>query len=772
MVINSWAKCRIVGTWADAEGYKLAGVTKAFLTHRLVVDPDNVMVPAGNYAPGSMELVHEDDSKPSLDFMAPATDDPAVQATPEGGEWALVLTVTFEDGKRESETFYIDQLPADGFVDLSDLPLSEYRGGVVRVPVVGIEGPYGGTEVTDPQVASYLASDTETRQALDARYLRPSDADALYRDKTGAFNIVEFGAVAGEDNTMAVRAAEAAARAAGGTLLIPAGEWRISQPVDVHTDIECLGTIRVDAATTGAIVVRGNLDPITLDPNILTGLVEGSVKIGGLPGVGTLYIWSNEWLLGRSNTATETFYRRSESVAIVQAEGTLATPLANTYADVASIRATFYPPEKPRTIRGLTIIADGDGTHSAGYLQCYMSGVTFDHCSVLNQATGAAQVQGIEIRQGVNIILSGCVVDRFDAEGTGYGIATYNTRGVVFADCRVTRCRHALSGRWNTWTIRGGSYEGGLDDHWTYGLTVDGVTSTVGVGKSHVSVAGRDVRIIGGEFVGGSSLTTIRSDTPELAGVYTVDGATWTPDADAASPWVMGYSSVNLPAYDYGRKVKSPDVAAVRDVTVNATGGTLTIVRNTDPKFSHYYWRSTVVDEVRIGSPASYVGVNAVRDNTVHAGETVQPGIRVTNVDFGSVVGDLVYLANSGDGSHAGGPVIDVVIQDASSVRLKVPEVGCNVRVTGGQVIRWYASTVSAQDPAGRHIVERAWFAGADLRGRFPIDSIGNRWTGAIVSVNLAINDRIKAWTSNLVELGCAGAPTHPEGYRSTGYYR
>ena len=110
MVINSWAKCRIVGTWADAEGYKLVGVTRAFLTRRLVVDPDNVMVPAGNYAPGSVELVHEDDSKPSLDFMAPATDDPNVRATPEGAEWALVLTVAFEGEKRESETFYIDAL--------------------------------------------------------------------------------------------------------------------------------------------------------------------------------------------------------------------------------------------------------------------------------------------------------------------------------------------------------------------------------------------------------------------------------------------------------------------------------------------------------------------------------------------------------------------------------------------------------------------------------------------------------------------------------------
>ena len=160
MVINSWAKCRIVGTWADAEGYKLAGVTKAFLTHRLVVDPDNVMVPAGNYAPGSMELVHQDDSKPSLDFMAPATDDPAVRATPEGAEWALVLTVTFEDGKRESETFYLDTLPSGGVVDLSDLSLSEYRGGIVRVPVVGPPGPPGtggpGTGTLDPSAVEVI----------------------------------------------------------------------------------------------------------------------------------------------------------------------------------------------------------------------------------------------------------------------------------------------------------------------------------------------------------------------------------------------------------------------------------------------------------------------------------------------------------------------------------------------------------------------------------------------------------------------------------------
>ena len=159
-VIDSWAKCRVTGTWADAGGNKLVGTTKAFLTHRLVVDPDGVMVPAGNYAPGSVELVHVDDTVPSLDFMAPATDDPGVQATPEGGEWALVLTVTFEDVKRESETFYLDTLPSGGVVDLSDLSLSEYRGGIVRVPVVGPPGPPGtgtpGTGTLEPSTIEVI----------------------------------------------------------------------------------------------------------------------------------------------------------------------------------------------------------------------------------------------------------------------------------------------------------------------------------------------------------------------------------------------------------------------------------------------------------------------------------------------------------------------------------------------------------------------------------------------------------------------------------------
>lgn len=77
----------------------------------------------------------------------------------------------------------------------------------------GIEGPYGGTSVTDPQVASYVTSETETAVALAQSFLRGINVDA-------------FGAVGDgvTDDRVAINTAIAAAGAAGVPVRFTAGK--------------------------------------------------------------------------------------------------------------------------------------------------------------------------------------------------------------------------------------------------------------------------------------------------------------------------------------------------------------------------------------------------------------------------------------------------------------------------------------------------------------------------------------------------------------------
>lgn len=77
----------------------------------------------------------------------------------------------------------------------------------------GPEGPYGGTTVTDPQVASYITSETETAVALAQSFLRGINVDA-------------FGAVGDgvTDDRVAINTAIAAAGAAGVPVRFTAGK--------------------------------------------------------------------------------------------------------------------------------------------------------------------------------------------------------------------------------------------------------------------------------------------------------------------------------------------------------------------------------------------------------------------------------------------------------------------------------------------------------------------------------------------------------------------
>lgn len=119
--------------------------------------------------------------------------------------------------------------------DLADPATGEAETEYFDLPR-GPEGPFGGTTVTDPQVASYIGAPTETTTALDRGYRR-------------GISVLEYGADPGgvADSTLAFQAAldaagsTTSARSIGIAVFVPAGEYRITSTVTVPENIMLRG---------------------------------------------------------------------------------------------------------------------------------------------------------------------------------------------------------------------------------------------------------------------------------------------------------------------------------------------------------------------------------------------------------------------------------------------------------------------------------------------------------------------------------------------------
>lgn len=150
----------------------------------------------------------------------------------------------FEAALDSIETAY-DVAVADGYSGT----ITEWLDSLIgpRGPV----GPYGGTEVTDPQVAQLVEEETATSAALTG---------ALVARGTILHDVRDYGAVGDNttDDSAAFNAAVAAAKATGGRAYAW-GTFRIDQPVlvDAHADFSN-ATVNYHGPTDGtAFTITG-----------------------------------------------------------------------------------------------------------------------------------------------------------------------------------------------------------------------------------------------------------------------------------------------------------------------------------------------------------------------------------------------------------------------------------------------------------------------------------------------------------------------------------
>jgi hypothetical protein len=98
---SSWNKVRVYGTWISEDGALKAGAYKVIIPVRLTSPTDDVIIPAGTFAVGTLQTAIT--GNPSLDILVPSTDDPDIAET----GWFVNIIVTFTDGSA-TETYVIN----------------------------------------------------------------------------------------------------------------------------------------------------------------------------------------------------------------------------------------------------------------------------------------------------------------------------------------------------------------------------------------------------------------------------------------------------------------------------------------------------------------------------------------------------------------------------------------------------------------------------------------------------------------------------------------
>lgn len=131
-LVPSWNRARVYGTWVAPQGDAMrAGTYKVTIPVRVTNATDDVIIPAGTFASGSLNTTP---GVPSLDIELPCTDDP--DNSPVG--WQATIEITFPDAKGER---YVIDVPLDGGdINLRSVVLTESLPAPVPVLIRGVPG--------------------------------------------------------------------------------------------------------------------------------------------------------------------------------------------------------------------------------------------------------------------------------------------------------------------------------------------------------------------------------------------------------------------------------------------------------------------------------------------------------------------------------------------------------------------------------------------------------------------------------------------------------
>lgn len=128
----SWATTRVYGTWHGQAGGMLAGTYKVTIPARVTNTTDDVIIPKGTYAQGSLNTTPGD---PSFDLEIPCNDDP--DNSPNG--WQPVVEITFSASGVDGEKYLLDT-PVGVEVNLRTVVLASTIPNAQDVLIRGVPG--------------------------------------------------------------------------------------------------------------------------------------------------------------------------------------------------------------------------------------------------------------------------------------------------------------------------------------------------------------------------------------------------------------------------------------------------------------------------------------------------------------------------------------------------------------------------------------------------------------------------------------------------------
>lgn len=171
-LVPSWNTKRVFATWLKQAGLEMrAGTYKVTVPVRVTNATDDVIIPAGTYASGSLNVTS---GTPSLDVQIPCTNDP--DNSPNG--WQVQIDITFTDAA--GEKYLLDVPIVGGDINLRTVVLTASIPAPVPVLIRGVAG--GIAE---------LDADGDVTDAAGAKVL-PSSGTALTSYATQVAPLVDY----------------------------------------------------------------------------------------------------------------------------------------------------------------------------------------------------------------------------------------------------------------------------------------------------------------------------------------------------------------------------------------------------------------------------------------------------------------------------------------------------------------------------------------------------------------------------------------------------
>lgn len=443
------------------------------------------------------------------------------------------------------------------------------------------------------------------------------------------------------DNTLAFIEASEHARDNGLQLVIPQGEYYISDNVVFYTDVICYGTILSDASIDDYLIRVEREEPYIEKNAIgLSGFGRDSTKINGLVGYNgyTLRVQSNELLMNRFSQANE-IYRKFETVKVISDGGDISPSLDQDYIapEDSGFKVLLFPPSQPIEITGLNIRLVGEGVRNRVVIYNDRSNVTYNNVTIDNKNVNSIVSTYISVANSTDIEFNELTISGTYQSGdtfTNYGVSVTHSAFVTFTNCHIHNTRHSISGRYAKQIhVRGGSFSQQIDHHWCDGMIIEGAVISANRTQA-ISYAGSNLTVRNCEIKGNFFVAVgVRMDTPELRGKLIVEDITINTVASYLR--IVSAGSVSGIDFDYGVEVVNPVYTRIRDIVVELppTSRLGIVELGIERNYSQTGWGDIHISDITTINSNDIVGLY-FEQNTTYYNYLYPTRVFMKNIDF------------------------------------------------------------------------------------------------------------------------------------------